>query len=162
MAVSFLVIAGLLLSTQPAAAQTTGPRIVDKFDPAVVQPVQPVNPLGPIRQTLDPNRARLYVQPGIGSGINLAAAYYPPNEQLEAFFVDSRGAINVMWKAQGGRWRPAVALTEAGFAPAGAPLAVVYQPLNEPARGLRGRHRRRRARYLEGAQLQLASAVHAN
>jgi hypothetical protein len=67
----------------------------------------------------------------LGSGGSLATVYYPPNEQLEEFYVDNQGAINVVWKAQGGRWRPAAALTGPGFAPQGAPLAAVYQPVNE-------------------------------
>jgi hypothetical protein len=95
-------------------------------------------------QTLDPATSTLAVErtgvstttkvvtgPRLGAGGSLAVAYYPPNEQLEEFYVDSTGAINVTWKAQGGRWRPAVALTAQGFAPPGAPLAAVYQPLNE-------------------------------
>jgi hypothetical protein len=69
--------------------------------------------------------------PRLGAGGSLATVYYPPNEQLEEFYVDYQGAINVVWKAQGGRWRPAVALTAPGFAPPGAPLAAVYQELNE-------------------------------
>ena len=67
----------------------------------------------------------------LGAGGSLATVYYPPNEQLEEFYVDYQGQINVVWKAQGGRWRPAAALTGPGFAPQGAPLAAVYQPLNE-------------------------------
>ncbi|MDP9070082.1 MAG: hypothetical protein M3N68_02100 [Actinomycetota bacterium] len=67
----------------------------------------------------------------VGEGRSVAAAYYPPNEQLEVFFLDGNGALNVLWKAQGEPWHSAVALTAPGFAPPGAPLAAAYYPLNE-------------------------------
>jgi hypothetical protein len=64
-------------------------------------------------------------------GAAVAAVYYPKFEQLEVFVVDIRGALNVVWKAHDGNWNPPIVLTRAEFAPPGAPLAAVYQPLNE-------------------------------
>lgn len=64
-------------------------------------------------------------------GAAVAAVYYPNFEQLEVFVVDIRGALNVVWKAHDGNWNPPVVLTRDGFAPPGAPLAAVYQPINE-------------------------------
>jgi hypothetical protein len=64
-------------------------------------------------------------------GASVAAIYYPTYRQLEVFVVDSRGVLNVVWKADNGPWQGAVGLTDPGFAPPGAPLAAVYQPLNE-------------------------------
>ena len=64
-------------------------------------------------------------------GASLAAAYYPSFKQLEAFVVDKDGVVNVIWKSDDGPWQGPVGLTDRGFAPEGAPLAVVYQPLNE-------------------------------
>ena len=64
-------------------------------------------------------------------GSSVAAVYYPKFERLEVFVVDRWGAVNVVWREHDGNWNPPKALTSAGFAPPGAPLAAVYQPINE-------------------------------
>jgi hypothetical protein len=67
---------------------------------------------------------------------HIAAIFHPLNNTLEVFAVDSTGAVRVAWKAQNGTWQPLPMqpprrLTPPGSAPPGAPLAVVWQPLNE-------------------------------
>jgi hypothetical protein len=62
---------------------------------------------------------------------HVAAIFQPLNNTLEVFAVDSTGAVRVVWKAQNGAWQRPFALTPPGSAPPGAPLAVVWQPLNE-------------------------------
>ena len=62
---------------------------------------------------------------------HVAAIFQPLNNTLEVFAVDSTGALRVVWKAQNGAWQRPFALTPPGSAPPGAPLAVVWQPLNE-------------------------------
>jgi hypothetical protein len=64
-------------------------------------------------------------------GTPVSAVYYPPNDQLEAFFVDSTGAFNVIWKAHNRLWNQPVALTRAGYALQRSPLSAVYYPLND-------------------------------
>jgi hypothetical protein len=64
-------------------------------------------------------------------GASIAAIYYPTYQQLEVFVVDKNGVLNVVWKDHNGPWHAPVGLTDPGFAPPGAPLAAVYQPLNE-------------------------------
>jgi hypothetical protein len=64
-------------------------------------------------------------------GASVAAIYYPTYQQLEAFVVDKNGVFNVVWKDHNGPWHAPVGLTDPGFAPPGAPLTAVYQPLNE-------------------------------
>ena len=64
-------------------------------------------------------------------GASVAAIYYPTYQQLEVFVVDKDGALDVVWKDHNGPWHAPVGLTDRGFAPPGAPLAAVYQPLNE-------------------------------
>jgi hypothetical protein len=64
-------------------------------------------------------------------GAHLAAVFQPLNNQLEVFAIDETGAVRVTWKAQNGQWRGPVAITPPGSAPPGAPLAAVWQPLNE-------------------------------
>jgi len=61
----------------------------------------------------------------------VATAFYPLNNQLEAFLVGNDGAVYLIWKAQNDVWNSPVPLTAAGFAPPGAPLAALYYPLNE-------------------------------
>jgi hypothetical protein len=65
------------------------------------------------------------------SGAHVAGAYYPTFKTLEVFLVDGRGVVNVVWKDNNGNWQGPVGLTPEGVAPPGAPLTVVYQPLNE-------------------------------
>jgi hypothetical protein len=64
-------------------------------------------------------------------GASVAAVYYPKYEQLEAFVVDTNGALRRVWKAHDGLWNAPQTLKPTGFAPSGAPLAAVYQPINE-------------------------------
>ena len=64
-------------------------------------------------------------------GASVASIYYPKYKQLEVFVVDKNGAFNVVWKSENGPWHAPVGLTSPGFAPPGAPLTAVYQPLNE-------------------------------
>ena len=64
-------------------------------------------------------------------GASVAAIYYPTYQQLEVFVVDNSGVLNVVWKDQNGPWHAPVGLTDPGFAPLGARLVAVYQPLNE-------------------------------
>ncbi|WP_298912907.1 M12 family metallopeptidase [uncultured Nostoc sp.] len=63
-------------------------------------------------------------------GTPISAVYYPPNNQLEAFFIDGSGAFNLIWKAQNGSWNAPVKLTGAGFAPLGSNIASVFYPQN--------------------------------
>jgi len=71
-------------------------------------------------------------EPGLAAADGqIAAAYYPSFQTLEVFFVDQSGALNVIWKQNNGSWNEHFELTAAGFARAGAPLSVTYQPLNE-------------------------------
>jgi hypothetical protein len=65
------------------------------------------------------------------AGAPVATAFYPPNNQLEAFVAGSDGAVYVIWKAQNDAWSEPVALTEPGFVSAGVPLSVAYYPPNE-------------------------------
>ncbi|MEJ0087177.1 MAG: hypothetical protein WDO72_15995 [Pseudomonadota bacterium] len=64
-------------------------------------------------------------------GAHVAAVFQPLNNQLEVFAIDASGTVKLTWKAQNGRWQGPVALSPPGIAPAGAPLAAVWQPLNE-------------------------------
>src|SRR5262249_17413184 len=64
-------------------------------------------------------------------GACVAAIYYPTNQQLEVYVVDNNGVFNVVWKDHNGPWNAPVGLTDRGFAPPGARLAGMYQPLNE-------------------------------
>jgi hypothetical protein len=63
-------------------------------------------------------------------GTPISATYYPPNNQLEAFFIDKSGAFNVIWKAQNGKWNAPVKLTGSRFAPSGSQITSVFQPQN--------------------------------
>jgi hypothetical protein len=66
----------------------------------------------------------------MGSSTSIAAVFYPLNNQLEVFFVDQRGALTVVWKAQNGAWNSPFKLTADGFALPGAPVSAVFYPLN--------------------------------
>jgi len=77
--------------------------------------------------------APIYISPPSFAppGAHLAAISQPLNNTLEVFAVDATGTVRVVWKAQNGDWQQPHALTPPGSAPPGAPLAVVWQPLNE-------------------------------
>jgi hypothetical protein len=64
-------------------------------------------------------------------GAAITAVFQPLNQQLEVFVVASDGAIKGIWKANNQAWAPPFNLTGPGFAPPGAPIAAVWQPLNE-------------------------------
>jgi hypothetical protein len=64
-------------------------------------------------------------------GQALSAVYYPNDEHIEVFTVTRDGTVQVVWKAQNGRWQPPGALTDPNFAPTGAPLSAVYYPNGE-------------------------------
>jgi hypothetical protein len=60
-------------------------------------------------------------------GARLSAAHHPPGGTLEVFFVDSRGAVRVLWKRNTEPWQsPPHPLTPNSFAPPGAPVEAVY------------------------------------
>jgi hypothetical protein len=77
-------------------------------------------------------RAFSVTGPGFATGNGqVAAVWQPLNEHLEVFAVDSSGTLKVVWKAHDGGWAQPANLTGPGFAPAGAPVAAVWQPLDE-------------------------------
>jgi hypothetical protein len=57
----------------------------------------------------------------------LTGIHYPPNEQLEVFFIDKLGAFDVLWKEHNSEWKGPVGVTEPHFVP-GAPVAAVFYP----------------------------------
>ncbi len=63
-----------------------------------------------------------------GAGITLK--FYPPNNQFEAFFVDNTGRINVLWKAQNGRWNPPIGISPPQTGVPGNPVVASFYPLN--------------------------------
>lgn len=64
-------------------------------------------------------------------GAHVTAVFQPLNNQLEVFAIDATGTVKLAWKEQNGHWRGPVALSPPGIAPPGAPIAAVWQPLNE-------------------------------
>ncbi|MDF3834172.1 hypothetical protein P3W85_14580 [Cupriavidus basilensis] len=62
-------------------------------------------------------------------GKEVVASFYPPNNQLEVFTIGANGAVNLLWKAQNGAWKPLVPLTAGGAAQPGSALGVKFQPL---------------------------------
>jgi hypothetical protein len=69
--------------------------------------------------------------PGLAQpGGSVAAAYYPPHEQLLVVFVDLTGALRGVWKEHDGRWSAPMILSTPDF-PATASVAAVYYPVNE-------------------------------
>jgi hypothetical protein len=88
-------------------------------------------------------------------GAHVTAVLQPLNNQLEVFAIDATGTVKLAWKAQNGRWQGPVALSPPGAAPPGAPIAGVWQPLNEqlevfwvdPAGALRGVWKQRNGRW---------------
>lgn len=64
------------------------------------------------------------------AGAPLAAVWQPLNEQLEVFTIGRNGALTDTWKAHNGRWFAPIYLTPPNFAPPGAHVAAVFQPLN--------------------------------
>jgi hypothetical protein len=69
--------------------------------------------------------------PGLApAGAPLTSVWYPLNEQLEVFTVAPNGALTVTWKAHNGRWFPPNYITPPNFAPPGANVTAVFQPVN--------------------------------
>jgi hypothetical protein len=66
----------------------------------------------------------------MGSSTSVSAVFYPLNSQLEVFFVDQRGALIVVWKAQNGPWHSPFPLTADGFTVPGSPVSAVFYPFN--------------------------------
>jgi hypothetical protein len=64
-------------------------------------------------------------------GASVVAIRQPPNAQLDAFVIDSGGALQVLFEVNNGKWSAPIALTPSGFAPAGCHLAVARQPPND-------------------------------
>jgi hypothetical protein len=56
---------------------------------------------------------------------SVAAVYYPPDSHLEVLSIDRFGDLSVAWKAENLPWQGPAGLVRAGFAPPGAPVAVV-------------------------------------
>ncbi len=73
------------------------------------------------QQLTDPGTTR--------AGAYLASAFYPTNNQLEVMFFDAQGRLNVLWKAQNGRWNGPVAIS-GPIAPAGGGIGVKHYPVN--------------------------------
>jgi hypothetical protein len=63
-------------------------------------------------------------------GAPLALACQASMNQLDALFVDSTGALNVLWVNGLGTWSGPARLTGAGFAPPGATVALAHQASN--------------------------------
>jgi hypothetical protein len=77
-------------------------------------------------------RAFSVTGPGFATaGAQPAAVWQPLDQHLEVFGVDDTGTLKVTWKQNDGPWAPAVSLSGPGFAPPGAPVAAVWQPLDE-------------------------------
>jgi len=69
--------------------------------------------------------------PGLAPpGAPLTAIWYPLNEQLEVFTIGMNGALTVTWKAHNGLWFAPTEITPPDFAPPGAQVTAVFQPLN--------------------------------
>src|SRR5262249_34169640 len=66
--------------------------------------------------------------PNVGKpGGYIALAHQSNMNQLDALFVDSTGALCVMWVIGEGAWQGPVRLTAPGFTPAGASLSAAHQ-----------------------------------
>ncbi|MDQ6740526.1 MAG: hypothetical protein M3021_09240 [Actinomycetota bacterium] len=63
-------------------------------------------------------------------GAPLAVAYESLNNQVELFVVGNDGTLWDIWKANNGPWSQPLPLSGAGFAPSGAAISAVFQPLN--------------------------------
>lgn len=74
--------------------------------------------------------ARLTAPGTVRPGAYVSAVYYPPNQQLEVFYVGTDGAPYVLWKAQNGRWNAPARIGPAGSAPSGGGLTAAFYPLN--------------------------------
>ena len=64
------------------------------------------------------------------AGGRITLQYYPLNNQFEAFFVDNSGRVNVLWKAQNGKWNGPAAITGPGTGVPGGSIVASFYPLN--------------------------------
>lgn len=64
------------------------------------------------------------------AGAPLAAVWYPFNEQLGVYTIGTNGALTLTLKEHNGGWSAPAEITPGGFAPPGAHVTAVYQPLN--------------------------------
>ncbi|WP_036640173.1 hypothetical protein, partial [Paenibacillus durus] len=63
-------------------------------------------------------------------GSSLATERQTEN-QIDTFYVDNQGRVNVMWVVGTGPWQGPVALTGPNFAPPGAALATERQSIDQ-------------------------------
>lgn len=63
----------------------------------------------------------------VPEGAPIAIAEYEPSAQLEVFVVGRDGAVYRVWRGEGGDWQGPEALTDLGFARAGAFITATYQ-----------------------------------
>jgi hypothetical protein len=63
------------------------------------------------------------------AGAAVTMTFNPPSNQLEAFFVDLKGAVNIVWKAHDGAWNKPAGLTPSGTGVSGAPIVSAFYPL---------------------------------
>jgi len=65
----------------------------------------------------------------------LTVVYQPTSKQVEVFAIDDNGALQNVRRVHFGSaaplWEQPVALTGPGFAPPGAPVTAIFQPLND-------------------------------
>ncbi|GHF40213.1 hypothetical protein HNQ07_001633 [Deinococcus metalli] len=64
------------------------------------------------------------------AGGRITLQYYPLNNQFEAFFVDNSGRVNVLWKAQNGKWNGPAAISGPGTGVPGGSIVGSFYPLN--------------------------------
>ncbi|WP_019587530.1 M12 family metallopeptidase [Deinococcus apachensis] len=69
-------------------------------------------------------------------GGDLSAVFYPPNNQLEVLYFDAGGALNVLWKAQNGRWNAPARISPPNVAPPGGGISAAFYPLNNQLEAL--------------------------
>ncbi len=60
----------------------------------------------------------------------IAVAYFPQNDQLEAFFIITSGALNVLYKGRYSAWEGPIGITSAGFATSGDSVVAGYYLLD--------------------------------
>ena len=65
----------------------------------------------------------------------LAAVWEPNNELLGIFVLDQNGALNFILKTHDGAWDAPKAITGAGYAAPGGPLAAVWEATSDPLQG---------------------------
>jgi hypothetical protein len=146
--VGLLVVgSGSVPAQSPAVRARTTPTVITPARiPERIPAQTPVTPAGPRLRppdsateiveapAVDPRRDRITDKPRLMSiphAPELAAVWQPLNSQVEVFGIDAQGAIKGMWKREVFFWEASFNLSGPGAAPPGAPLAAVWQPLNE-------------------------------